>query len=171
MLNIVSLAKIFMYFFLASLLVLPFAADAPADVDLETILPSTSALTRIKPDGDPQKAEGKELYRLINGGAVTFLRYDFKKALFQEFVMDSGKVINLEIYLMGEAKDARGIYLEKKMEHGEKLLLDAEGIFSEYYCMFWSGPYYVTVTGEDSGEDVRNAVISIAKIVIDNIKS
>jgi hypothetical protein len=151
-------------------LVLLTSANALAGADLEVLITTPQTLDGIRPDGEPRTAEGQELFVLINGGAVTFLKHNFQSALFQEFLMDSGKTINLEIYDMGTPVNAREIYTEKKRDGGEELSLDAEGLMFGYYCVFWKGPYYITITGEDAGNAVQEGLTAIAGYLVQGIK-
>jgi len=137
---------------------------------LSEILPVDPTLGDVKPVGGPQKVEGKELFELINGGAVIFLQHNFKRALFQEYVMQGGKSINLEIYQMASARDAKGIYTVKKGKDGAILVFGQEGLLFDYYCMLYQGPYFISITGADSTDAVRKVLTSIARQVVDNIK-
>ena len=140
-----------------------------AEKGLETLLPVFNAQTGIRAAGEPQTAEGEELFQLINGGAVLYMKHHFKRAVFQEYVTDSGKTINLEIYHMGEPENAKAIYHEKKGGQGEKLNLGTQGELYGYYCTLWQDPYYITITGGGSGKDTQDALKDIARLVLDNI--
>lgn len=135
---------------------------------LEALVPVS--LEGIQPDGDARVVKGQELFGPINGGAVTFMKHGFQEGLFQDFIMDGGKVINLEIYHMGSVWNARTIFLVKK-EDGEKIPVDAEGVMAGYFCMFWKGPYFVTITGEDADKGVREALTTIAESLVREISA
>jgi hypothetical protein len=155
---------------LTSALVLLLSTNVFANGSIELLIPVQQDLEGIRPDGEPRTAEGQELFGLINGGAVTFLKYNFQNAIFQDFLMDSGKTINLEIYNMDARGNSKGIYMEKKGAGGEKLALDAEGLMAGYYCVFWKGPYYITITGEDDSNAVQEGLTAIAGYLIQGIK-
>ena len=138
--------------------------------DLHKILPSLPIPGNVKPVGGPKKAEGKELFQLINGGAVIFFQHNFKRALFQEYAMEGGKAINLEIYQMASAQDAKGIFKAKKGNEGSMLDFGREGLLFDYYCILYQGPYFLSITGADSTDAVRKVLILIAQQVVDNIK-
>ncbi len=151
-------------------LILLASANAQAGDDLEVLIPGPQTLNKIQPDGEPRTAKGQELFGLINGGAVTYLKHNFQSALFQDFLMESSKTITLEIYHMGAPENAKRIYLEKKGDGGKKLALDAEGLMADYYCIFWKGPYYITITGEDDAKDVQEGLTAIAGYLVQRIK-
>lgn len=138
--------------------------------DLSEIFPVNPISGGFKPVGGPQEAYGKELFKLINGGAVVFLHHNFKRALFQEYVAPGGKSINLEIYQMGSAQDAKGIYTEKKGKDGAILGLGREGLIFDYYCILYQGSYFISITGVDATDGIRSALTLIAQQVVDNIK-
>ncbi len=173
MFNKKHLFYILKYCPLACLFIVMFviSTSAASKLQMKMILPSDSALSDIKSMGESRKAEGEELYKLINGGAVIFFQYNFKRALFQEYVLLNGKTINLEIYQMGSLKNAKGIFLKKRGEEGKKLAFGQDGFLADYYCVFRQGPYYITITGEESTKAVRNTLTAIARIVAGNIKN
>ena len=155
---------------LTSTLVLLLSTNVFANSIIELLIPVQQDLEDIRPDGEPRTAKGQELFGLINGGAVTFLKYNFQNAVFQDFLMGNGKTINLEIYNMDTRENSKRIYMEKKGDGGEKLALDAEGLMTGYYCVFWKGPYYITITGEDASNTVQEGLTAIARYLIQGIK-
>ena len=158
----------FSFFFL---LVLAWAIGYSAANDSADILPVDLISGHVKSSGAPQKAEGKELFELINGGAVIFFKHNFIRALFQEYVVACGQSINLEIYEMASMQDARDIYTAKKGKGGAILGLGQEGLLFDYYCILYQGSYFVSITGSDSTDAVREVLSSMAQQVVANIKN
>ena len=62
------------------------------------------------------------------------------------------------------------VYGAKKGNEGAKLGFGREGLLFDYYCILYQGPYFVSITGADSTDAVRKALILIAQQVVDNIK-
>jgi len=133
--------------------------------DLGDLVPSIATLGDIKRIESPRSAEGEDLFKLINGGAVLFFQHQFKRALFQEFEMADGKLLNLEIYQMGSSADARAIFQKKKGDQTPSSDIGELTVIHDYYLLFAQGPYFVTVTGEEATGAVRKALIRIARAV------
>jgi len=141
---------------------------APAG-ELEVLVPTATSLEDIKSLTSPRQAEGEDLFKLINGGAVLFFQHQFKRALFQEYTMDDGKLINLEIYQMGTPAMAQAIFRKKRGEQGTPVAIGKEAILADYYLLFRQGPYFVTITGDEATKPVRQALIHIGHAVTNNI--
>ncbi|MCP4752157.1 MAG: hypothetical protein GY866_14770 [Proteobacteria bacterium] len=154
---------------LSFLIVLTLSASASAAENLRIFLPGTSAPKGFEAVGEPREAEGQDLFRLINGGAVLFFRHNFRQAIFQEYATPGGKTINLEIYRMESETDAKGIFTIKKDEESQAVGIGQEGSMAGYYGMFRQGAYFITVTGDESTENVRKTLARIAGIVVKKI--
>ena len=162
-------ASISIYCLTAFLLLTLFAVSSSAANSLKQFLPGTSDFHKIKSVGETQEATGKELYGLINGGAELYVRYGFKKAIFQEYIMVDDRVITIEIYEMTTSTESEGIFRKKKGEGGLKMNFGQNGILLDYYCLLQQGPYFFTVTGDEATADVRQNITEMARIVMDRI--
>lgn len=154
---------------LVAVLFLSLSADLVWAWDLQALGPIITASDEIKVAANPRVAEGEDLFKLINGGAVLFFQHQFKRALFQEYATKDGKYINLEIYQMGASANAKAIFQIKKGDQGRSVAFGEEAILADYYLLFRQGPYFVTITGEDATDPVRQALIHIARAVNNNM--
>lgn len=150
-------------------------AGSPSPVsDIATYLPHTGELEDWEPSGDPQLAEGEDLFLLINGGAEVFHEYGFKQAIIGEYQNKSSESarFNIEIYRMQNSQAAYGVYTFKTGDSGKKLDIGsgAEALLEDYYLNFWKGDFYVTVIGFDSSESTLTAITAAAKLVASKIK-
>ncbi len=118
--------------------------------------------------GEPQTAEGDDLFFLINGGAEIYHEYGFSRAVIQSY--DRGEVsINLEIYEMENVESAYAVYSFKTARGGESVDIGAESSFEEYYLNFWKGKVVVTLIGFDTSSATRSGILELARAVDSNI--
>jgi len=92
------------------------------------------------------------LYQYIDGGADIYLLYDFKTLLHQNFKSGAAEV-TVDIYEMGNAEDAFGIYGSERSTSYKFLPIGAEGYRGEGILNFLEGPYYVKLSGSAPSAD------------------
>ncbi len=159
------------FMFILSFLVVPlFAASASAAEDLRNLLPGASIQKGIKTVGELVVAKGEALFQVINGGAALFFRHHFRQAVFQEYRMAGGKIINLEIYQMSSEADAEEIFDIKKDMESQPIDIGQKGSMAGYYGIFRQGAYFIAITGGDSTETTRKTLISIARMIIKKLE-
>lgn len=137
--------------------------------ELFTLLPDQNQLKDWKPFGEPQYAEGEDLFLLINGGAEIYYEYGFKRAVIHSYSHKDGTSINVEIYEMEDAVSAYGMYSFKIGGNGKDIPIGTEGRMEEYYLNFWKGPYVVTLIGFDTDSATRESLKKIAGTIDDKI--
>ncbi len=142
------------------------AADPAAN--LESFLPAKS-----NPDwrleGDPQTAEGMNLFVLINGGAEIYLQNGFKRALIATFLDTQDRPFNVDIYQMNSPEIAKKTNHEKVGEGAEQIAIGNDGRFEGYYLNFWTGSYQITVSASDESEASQTGIKNLARIIAGNI--
>ena len=151
-------------------LVLVSIIDNASAENLEKLLPSTADFKTLQVVDVPQRAEGNELYKLINGGAVLYYQNNFKKAIFQEYQVPSGGFVTLEIYQMASPKNAQVIFNKKRGEESSTLDTGEQGVLADYYCIFRRGSFFITITGDPSA-GTRETLLKIARLVDGKIKA
>lgn len=127
-------------------------------------LPDESSLDGWGTLGDPQTAEGDDLFLLINGGAEIYNEYGFSRAVIHSYTKGDISV-NLEVYEMEDAASAYGAYSFKTGRGGETIDIGSEASFEEYYLNFWKGNVVVTLIGFDSDSETRDAILALAGMV------
>jgi hypothetical protein len=150
------------------LLMLLTAAGAMAEqapTDLSDFLPESGEVAGWTPDDAPKGYRGDGLYQMINGGADIFHEYGFIQVLRAEYVDARGKPVKLEIYEMGSAAAAYGIYTFNAGDGGKALAIGQEALLGEYYLNFWKGNLMVTLIGLDSEEETVQGIVNLAKAV------
>lgn len=127
-------------------------------------LPDESLLDGWETLGDPQTAEGEDLFLLINGGAEIYNEYGFARAVMHSYTKGD-KSVNLEVYEMEDAASAYGAYSFKTGRDGEPIEIGSEARFEEYYLNFWKGDVVVTLIGFDTDLETRDAILTLARLV------
>lgn len=116
------------------------------------------------------KAVGKDmfydrgnLYDYINGGAEVYLAFDFRRVIVRKFQRPDGEEMTLDIYEMGSAPEAFGIFSCDREDEEAGI-----GQGSEYglgLLRFWKGPYFVSIMTGAEGEAVDRAILELGKEV------
>ena len=141
-----------------------------SEKDLLRILPENREIKQAVPSGEPQVAKGEKLFELINGGAVLFFKHGFQQTLFQEYQIDNGRIMNLEIYQMDTPAGAKGVFTERADPSAKQIPLGEQGLQGDYYCAFHRGVYYVTVTGSAFTKEIQQILLTTAKMVDKKIR-
>ncbi len=131
-------------------------------------LPNASSLDGWETLGEPQIAEGADLFLLINGGAEIYNEYGFVRAAMHSYEKGE-KSVNLEVYEMEDVASAYGAYSFKTDRDGEPLDIGSEARFEEYYLNFWKGNVVVTLIGFDTDQETRDAILTLGRLVEDKI--
>lgn len=140
---------------------------APLSAQPESVLsylPDESQLSGWETLGEPQTAEGDDLFLLINGGAEIYHEYGFARAVMHSYVRGE-KSVNLEVYEMEDVASAYGAYSFKTGREGESVAVGTESRFEDYYLNFWKGNVVVTLIGFDTDQETREAILMLARSV------
>jgi len=131
------------------------------------IIPSDADLNELSPVEKPKQYDGRQLFKLINGGAGVFLAAGFEKVVVQEYVTANDDLFRLEIYRMKSDGAAVKIYRlqggkENGKEDGADLIPQASTV-EDYFGMFRQNQYYFTVTGYERNPKTRTRLFEIAE--------
>lgn len=116
------------------------------------------------------KAAGKDeiydrgtLYDYMDGGAEVYLAFDFHRVTVRKYRREDGQELTLDIYEMGSAPEAFGIFSCDREDEEVGI-----GQGSEYgfgLLRFWKGSYFVTVMTGAEGDEVDRAVLELGREV------
>ena len=111
----------------------------------------------------------KTLYQYIDGGAELFISYGYIQSRHATYQKKDFPDIILEIYDMGEGKNAYGLYTHDL----EKIdtTFGQGSYYSSGYLVFWKGCYYVTILADRETPDAQKAIFALAEIIDRKIKT
>jgi hypothetical protein len=138
--------------------------------DAFSLLPAAEEIEGWQKAPPPVIYTDEELYDYIDGGAEIFFDYGFKQVLVQEFEKGTMRIA-LEVYEMASADAARGIFTHRASTGEKQVSIGQEGRLGDDYLTFHDGPYFVSVTGMETGPEISRGVQTIARAVADRIKS
>jgi hypothetical protein len=103
------------------------------------------------------------LFDYIDGGAELYLSYDFKVAASFVYKKEGAPEINVDIFDMGEAKNAFGVFSQSR-----EVLDNRIGQGMEYaggLLTFWKDRYYVSLLAYPETEGAKGAVFQLARAI------
>ena len=121
------------------------------------------------------KAEAPDLYtpenlsKYIDGGAELYLSYNFQNALALKYKDSAGNEIEVDIFDMGSAPDAFGVFA-----HSRETIDDRFGQGCEYAAgllTFWKDRYYVSILAYPETAEKRDVVFNLGRAIEAAIKS
>jgi hypothetical protein len=116
-----------------------------------------------KKPAQPMRYDGKSLYDYIDGGAELYRAFGFVTALAFEYEADGDDVIKVDIFDMGSARGAFGVFA-----HGRETVAAEIGQGSEYAAgllTLWKGRWFVSVLGYPETPAKRAAVYELGRAV------
>jgi len=122
-----------------------------------------------------KKADPPDLYTpgnlstYIDGGAELYISYNFKNALSMKYTDSADNEIAVDIFDMGSAPDAFGVFA-----HSRETIDDRFGQGSEYAAgllTFWKDRYYVSILAYPETAEKRDIVFRLGRTIADGIKS
>ena len=105
----------------------------------------------------------ESLFEYIDGAAESFLGYDFRELAVAQLAR-SGQAgsLTVEIYDMGEPRNAFGIYGAERYPDSRFLPVGTQGYYEEGSLNFFAGRYYVKLMCYDCGPDAEAQLTGIA---------
>ena len=136
--------------------------------DLADLLPGDGVPEGWSRSGETLIFEGNELYGHINGGAEVYHAQGFVVLIVQDYTRDDMEV-RVEIYDMGSADGAAGIFGENTAGLQTDSSFGVASSLDDYQVIFHKGQYYVSVTNYTGGEAEKAAMASLAKATAEAI--
>jgi len=94
----------------------------------------------------------KNLYEYINGQAVFYLSYGFKR-LEHGFYQKGDATYYVDVYELGSRLSAFGAFRQQREEDAEKLTIGCEGAITDYLTVFYKGNFYIEIIPMSSESD------------------
>jgi hypothetical protein len=111
------------------------------------------------------------LFEYIDGAAEAYLGYDFRELAVGEFARTGAKTtVTAEIYDMGTALNAFGIYGAERYPESRFLPIGVQGYYEEGTLNFLAGRYYVKLLSFEGGEKAEEILTLFARTIAGGIK-
>jgi hypothetical protein len=114
-------------------------------------------------DGKDQVFNRETIFKYIDGGAELYLAYDFRQVFSRKFTGPSNSEIVLDIYDMGTAADAYGIFTSEREDEDANIGQGSE--FGGGLLRFWKDHFFVSILAGGGDEKADQAVIELGKAV------
>jgi hypothetical protein len=111
--------------------------------------------------GEDRVYDRGTLFDYMNGGAEVYLAFDFRRVRVNRFKRPDGIEMTLDIYEMGSAPEAFGIFSCDPED--EEVGIGQGSRYGFGLLRFWKGPYFVTVMADAEGEEVDRAVLELGR--------
>jgi len=130
---------------LLSVLLATSPASAAENVQVNTIdlLPAEDELPGWGPGERRTVSSSRGLYDYMNGGAEVYLDYGFQDLAVGEWISPGGDPLKVEVYRMGSAKSAYGMFTQDTW--GEDTDVGRGAQIQGGILRFWKGEYFVRV--------------------------
>jgi len=135
--------------------------------DFTRILPETIA--GWKKADPPDFYTPANLSTYIDGGAELYISYDFRNALSVKYTDAARNEIAVDIFEMGSAPDAFGVFA-----HSRETIDDRFGQGCEYAAgllTFWKDRYYVSILAYPETAEKRDVVFKLGRAIAGEIES
>ena len=153
-----------------SVLILFHCAGGKSDQrEIAELLPGENKLNGWKAVGPVQIYRGKDLFVYMNGGAEEYLSHGFKQLLAQKYNNENNKTITLELFEMEDSTSALKMYGLKTGDGGKQVAMGNEALLEEYYLNFRKDNFLATLTGFDSEKETIDGLLTIARVVDEQI--
>ena len=111
------------------------------------------------------------LYEYINGAAEIYLGYDFKQLIVGQYEKTHNQAsLSVEIYDMGNEKNAFGIYSAERFPDAQFLLMGNQGYLEEGSMNFLVGRYYIKLLCFDCGEKYEILLKKFSEAILNRIQ-
>jgi hypothetical protein len=161
-------------FGLAAVLLLLFSGAASQQKSPAATIPLASLLPQLndwKLAEEPRPFRPDTLFEYIDGAAEVYLSYDFMELLVAQFQEKRTKAsMTVEIYDMGNGRNAFGIYSAERYPESRFLPIGNQGYLDEGTLNFLAGRYYVKLLCFEAGARSEEYLKLYAKEVTGKIK-
>jgi hypothetical protein len=127
--------------------------------DLAAKLPQTLGPWHKSPAPDFYTPESLSSY--IDGGAELYISYNFKRSLALKYLHDTLGEITIDIFDMGHAHDAFGVFAHSREQSDTAVGQGSE--YSSGLLTFWQDRYYISILAYPETAEKREAVFNLGR--------
>jgi hypothetical protein len=145
------------------------AAEKGAVDSLENMLPGINEISGWQRSGAAYAYAPEKLYTYIDGAADQFIVYGFERLQGAEYVSrtDQKESVTVDMYDMGSALGAFGMFTSKKDPASPGLSIGAESFGNDQLVVFYKGRFYVEIQARITAA-VNSAVPKTAARIVAN---
>ena len=147
------------------------AAEKGVLDSLENMLPGINEISGWQRSGPSYAYAPEKLYTYIDGAADQFIVYGFVRLQGAEYVSstDQKESITVDMYDMGSALGAFGMFTSKKDSASPGLGIGAESFGNDQFVVFYKGRFYVEIQARITAAVNSAAPKTMARIVAGRI--
>jgi len=131
------------------------------DTDLGALLPKEIHGWSVS--GEDKLFDTETIFDYINGAGEVYRAYNFKSLLARQFSREGQPNIIADLFDMGSAKDAYGIFTHSLEEEDAEIGQGAT--YMEGLLSFWKDRFFVSLYAEEETPEAKEALFSFAKKV------
>jgi hypothetical protein len=105
----------------------------------------------------------KTIFSYINGGAEVYKAYNMRQCLSRRYTKTDGPAIILDIFDMGSAEDAFGVFTHDT--DGKVVDIGQDARFRSGWLSFWKHRYFVSIYAEEDTDTAETAVAALGRQV------
>ena len=130
------------------------------------LVPTAAELPGFKITRAAEYYNAGNLWKYIDGGAPGYLAYGFKEVAAFAVTHPAGQLeFTVDIYDMGDALNAFGIYSTERSPEGTAIDTGSQGYRTENALFFWQDRYYVKIVGDTPAPPMAATSMKLAAIV------
>ena len=135
-----------------NMMMIPQTAEGVEEVKTSPGISWPSASEGWKWDGKDEVYESRAIFNYIDGAGELYLAYNFKNLIVRQFEKTGFPHITAELYDMGSANDAYGIFSFERQDEDAGIGQGSE--FGGGLLRFWKGKFFVSVYADGEGPEV-----------------
>jgi hypothetical protein len=147
-------------------LVLKSARSSNVEIDLRTLLPNEISGWTVT--GEDKLYDPETIFDYIDGAGEVYRAFNFKSLLARQFSKEGQPSIIADLFDMGSAADAYGIFTHSLED--EDAGIGQGATYMGGLLSFWKDRFFVSLYSEDETEEAKEALFSLAKKVASKIK-
>jgi hypothetical protein len=109
----------------------------------------------------------KTIFDYMDGGAEVYLAFDFREAFVRTYKASSGDDIVLDIFDMGSAEEAYGVFSCDRQD--PEAGIGQESTFGPGLLRFWQGRYFVSISSAGEEQKTDKAILELGKGVVPHL--
>jgi hypothetical protein len=112
-------------------------------------------------DGKELQYDPRTLFDYIDGAGELYLAYGFQALRLRRFEKPNQPPLILEVYEMGSAADAYGVFSFERQDQEAGIGQGSE--FGGGLLRFWKGKYFISINADGEGAETESAILAMGR--------